>query len=418
MVPPECEPRRTGKAGAPSNSAYERRFTGREHKLMQAWSRRALAVLAVATATAVAAAPARAATARLVAYYGYWDQWNVPAYTSANIPFSELTHIIHDGLVVEPKGTGAIKVPKGFLEPALLTKSHAAGDKVILNISGSAGAFAKVAESATARATFAQNALGFVTKYGYDGVDIDWEVPKAKGKANCTAFFQALRAALPAGKYLLTLAIPADPYNYGQGFDVPALAPVVDFFNVMTYDFTGPWGSYTGHNSPLEQSPNDPGQEGSLAAAMQTFTQTYGVAPAQLNIGTAFYGYAFTGYGSLWESCHGLCGNKSVSYVSYGTQVKPLIGAQGWTPYRDQTAGGAPYLLHSSPNGFITYDDATSTTDKVAYVIGQEGFGGMFMWELSLDYDGQSQDLLTAMYTEYQSLGYTSRTLPYTWPAR
>jgi chitinase len=255
-----------------------------------------------------------------------------------------------------------------------------------------------------------------VNEYGYDGLDIDWEVPGAKGKADCTAFFAALRAALPAGKYLLTLAIPADPENYGRGFDVPAIAPLVDYFNVMTYDFTGPWGSYAGHNSPLLQSPNDPGQEGSLATAMQLFSQTYGVSPAQLNIGTAFYGYAFSRYGSLWQSCNGLCG-KAVSTANYA-QVKPLIGQNGWTAYRDATAGGAPYLLNASPAGFITFDDATSTTDKVEYVIGQQNFGGMFMWELSLDYDGQSQDLLAAMYAEYQNLGYAKQPLPYTWPHR
>jgi len=374
---------------------------------MQVRPLRALGSLTLTLTTALAVtAPASAAPSpRLLAYYGYWDKWNSPAYTSEQIPFGELTHIIHDGVVVEAKGTGAIKIPQGFLEPALLTKAHAAGDKVILNVSGAAAAFAKVAANPTSRKAFAANALALVKKYGYDGLDIDWEGPSKKGQADCTALFQALRTAFPSGTYLLTLAIPADPDNYGQGSNVPALAPIVDYFNVMTYDFTGPWGSYTGHNSPLSQSPNDPGEEGSLATSMQTFSQTYGVSPAQLNIGTAFYGYQFTGYGSIWQSCHGECGNKAVATVSYA-QVKPLIGAQGWTPYRDQTAGGAPYLLHASPNGFITYDDATSTSDKVAYVIGQHGFGGMFMWELSLDYDGQSQDLLTAMYSEYQVLGF------------
>ena len=28
----------------------------------------------------------------------------------------------------------------------------------------------------------------------------------------------------------------------------------------------------------------------------------------------------------------------------------------------------------------------------------QRGFGGIFMWELSADYDGKHQDLMNAMY--------------------
>jgi chitinase len=371
----------------------------------------ALTLASVCALALLAPALPAGASSRLLAYYGYWDKESKPAYSAAQIPFNQLTHIFHSNLVVE--STGGIEVPKGFLEPALLSGAHAAGVKVIVDISGPAKDFAEVAASGKARAAFAQNALAFVKKYGYDGVDIDWEVPSAKATANCTAFFAALRAALPAQRYLLSLAIPADPRSYGRGFDVPKLAAYVDFFNVMTYDFTGPWGSYAGHNSPLYQSPNDPGQEGSLATSMALFTSGYGVSPAQLNIGTAFYGYLFNGYGSLWQSCNGRCGNpvKTVTYA----QVKQQIAQGGWTAYFDETAD-APYLLHTAPNDFVTYDDTTSTMDKVAYAIGQQGFGGVFMWELSQDYDGTSQDLMSAMSSEFSVVRESAPTLPYAWP--
>ncbi len=59
----------------------------------------------------------------------------------------------------------------------------------------------------------------------------------------------------------------------------------------------------------------------------------------------------------------------------------------------------APYLLREDGSpGFITYDDPASTSRKVEYAFGTMGVGGVFMWELSQDYDGQSQDLLDAMY--------------------
>jgi GH18 family chitinase len=48
--------------------------------------------------------------------------------------------------------------------------------------------------------------------------------------------------------------------------------------------------------------------------------------------------------------------------------------------------------------GYMTYDDAASTARKAQYVLGGRKFGGVFMWDLSADYDGQSQDLLDAMY--------------------
>jgi GH18 family chitinase len=72
----------------------------------------------------------------------------------------------------------------------------------------------------------------------------------------------------------------------------------------------------------------------------------------------------------------------------------------GWTRHYDP-ASRAPYLLQEDPtqmSGFITYDDAASTARKARYVLHQRNFGGIFLWDLSGDYDGQSQDLLDAMY--------------------
>jgi GH18 family chitinase len=38
---------------------------------------------------------------------------------------------------------------------------------------------------------------------------------------------------------------------------------------------------------------------------------------------------------------------------------------------------------------------------KVNYVLGKH-FGGVFLWSLDADYDGQTQDLLDAMYGAVQ----------------
>jgi len=62
----------------------------------------------------------------------------------------------------------------------------------------------------------------------------------------------------------------------------------------------------------------------------------------------------------------------------------------------------APYLTHGEPgSAFITYDDPESTARKVTYALDIRGLGGVFMWELSADYDGKKQDLLDAMYQAY-----------------
>jgi chitinase len=342
---------------------------------------------------------------RLLGYYTAWSKYNIPPYTADQIPYSKLTHIAHAFLLLSAKADGTIEIPGGTIEPALLKKAHAAGVKVLISIGGGDGIegprFNKMAASETSRQAFVKNVHDFLVQFGYDGVDIDWEVPNAPNRADCTMLMQELRNALPS-PWLISMATPSDPRNWGQGFDIPALAPLVDFMNVMTYDFYGSWSTSTGHVSPMLQSPADPDQAGSVKTSMDLYANQYGVPLAQLNIGTPFYGYEFDGTDQLWAQCSN-CVNSSPNYAPY---IKDLVNQQGWTRNFD-TAAMAPYL--TNPNiqnlnvpGFITYDDESTTARKTRYVMQKRAFGGVFMWELSGDYDGTSQDLLSAMYNAWK----------------
>lgn len=340
-----------------------------------------------------------AQTPRLLAYYGYWDKWNVPPYTAATIPYHQLTHIVHSNIGPANKADGSLAVPAAFLDPELISRAHAAGVKVEVCISGAAYLFVVIDADPTLRATFAQNIANFAIANGYDGVDFDYEVPYSEEQAdNFTQLVADVRALLPAGQYLISAAVSSSPGGYGV-YDFPGLTPLLDFYNVMTYDFHGAWTNHSGHNSPLYLSPLDPGQEGSLDTSTTEYTTIYAVPAAQINLGTAFYGYAFDVEG-LWFFCanHNLCGNQGAPTVTYA-QVEQLLKV-GWTESWDDLAD-APYLL--DPNfptfGFITYDNPTLTTKKVQYAIAQKHLGGVFMWELSQDYNGTTQPLLNAMHS-------------------
>lgn len=340
---------------------------------------------------------------RLLGYYPSWSKgYKAPyTYSAAQIPYNELTHIAHAFLLLDAKADGGLVVPEGFLEPALISNAHAAGVKVLVSIGGGGGGqgarFNKMAREESSRQNFVKNVHAFLTANGYDGVDIDWEVPLAKDSSNCTTLMQELRNELPAGQWLISMATPSDPPSYGQGFDIPALAPIVDFMNVMTYDFTGSWASYAGLNSPLYQDLADPIQSGSVKTSMDLYANTYGVPPAQMNIGTPFYGYVFDGVDALWAAC-GKCASSEQNYGSY---IEPLLHSSEWKKEFDKSAQ-SPYMVNSSAGKFITYDNESSTTAKTRYVMKERGFGGVFMWELSADYDGKSQELMTAMYKAWK----------------
>jgi len=361
-----------------------------------------IAALWLAVVSLFSGACLRAATTaehkRLVAYYLYEDQNRKPAYTAKQIPYKKLTHLIHVAVVVDEAGDGSIRISPHSLEAELIPKAHHAGVRVLVCVQGPAIAFSKSAATAETRARFAQNMKDFVAKYNYDGVDIDWEVPEsATDVTNNVLMMQALRDALPAPRYLLSMATPAEPGRWGE-FDFAHLTPLLDFYNVMTYDFHGPWTNHAGHNSPLFGNDSDPGHDGSIDESMNLYLNKLGVPPEKINLGTAFYGYEFPA-GPLNAACN--C-EKTTASREYGAYIKSHVGADGWVQSVDPVSM-APYLVHSgTAAGFITYDDADSTRRKVVYALEVRDLGGVFMWELSGDYDGKKQDLLDSMYKAFK----------------
>jgi len=333
-------------------------------------------------------------TKRLVGDYAYWSRTQTPAYGSAQIPMSKLTHINHAGVNFDANAN--LVVPQGFLEPALIEKAHAAGVKVLLLLGGD---FAALETQPSLVQTLVANLQVFEDTYGYDGVDIDWEYPStAQDAATFLSLMTALRGAFPGPTFVLSADVA--PWG-GSGYNVANVTPVIDYYNIMMYDCAGPWTDDAQLNSaifpdPFNPEPYECEPGGSVKQAIDIYVNKMDVPLAQLNMGTPFYGYLYENVSALWGSCTN-CLNTVIS-ENYGTFIKQRINQNGWRTYYD-TYSLVPYMLRTDGKpGFITYDDAFTTFYRVAYSVWQRGLGGSFMWSLDADYDGQSQDLLDAMY--------------------
>ncbi len=319
---------------------------------------------------------------------GYYPAWVHSSYPHTAVRYDLLTHIAHAFIWMEADGS---LLTQGYWTayPALIEAAHASGVKVVIAVGGWSDTltpnFAAMAASPVARAKFVSNLVAFVQAHGYDGVDLDWEYPRAGDRANVTALVRELRQGLAAANpaYTLSIAMPAS--NWAGGYDVRALQPHVDWFGIMTYDYHGAWTPHAGHNAPLYQPAGD--AEGAVSLSVSAW-RNEGVEASKLLVGIPFYGYRFAASG-LHQPRAG-----AVSSVTYW--AAEALRAAGWTYTWDSTAR-VPYLQNAARTELVTYEDTVSVQEKVAFVQAR-GLGGAMLWALHHDYDaatpGKGQPLL------------------------
>lgn len=78
--------------------------------------------------------------------------------------------------------------------------------------------YSKLVSSSNNIANFVTSVIAFLQKYGFDGLDIDWEYPSTPAdKAGLSQLLKALRTAFGPRGYLLSIAVPANPKTSRNG---------------------------------------------------------------------------------------------------------------------------------------------------------------------------------------------------------
>jgi chitinase len=323
---------------------------------------------------------------------GYFPLWvRNTDYTEKDVDFYVVTHVALFSVV--PRADGTIEIPDWgpFPDLALISATHAAGARIVLVVGGDHAAattgFAGMVASAGTRATFIRELLSLVVAYGYDGVDLDWEYPKAADRANLTALVGELRLALGPSR---SLSIVVPYRDWDGGFDIPALLPNVDWLSAMTYGLhAASWSDHSGHHAGLFSSPNTVHASEYSVDACRRYYLGLGVPQLKLMIGLPFWGERFDGATDMYQKLTSANGGP----VDY-KDVVTMIG-KGWTVHRD-AAAGVPYLTRTDSPGVLSYDDAESIAGKCAYTVAQ-GLGGVVLWHLGKDKLPTGQPLLQAV---------------------
>lgn len=214
---------------------------------------------------------------KLVCYFTNWA-WYRPGigkYLPEDIDPNICTHIVYgfavlnyDELIIKAHDDWADYDNK-FYERVVAYKQK--GIKVSLALGGwndSAGdKYSRLVRNPSARAKFVRQAVQFLEKYGFDGLDLDWEYPVCwqvdckKGypdeKQNFAELVKELHDAFEPKGLLLSSAVSPSKTVIDAGYDVPSLNKYLDWIAVMTYDYHGQWDKKTGHVAPIYYREDD-----------------------------------------------------------------------------------------------------------------------------------------------------------------
>lgn len=294
--------------------------------------------------------------------------------------------------------------------PGLIELAHSKGVKVMASVGGWSMCkhYPEVAADAAKRAKFVANCKDLIAM-GFDGIDFDWEYPNDAGMNiehysaadynNFATLLEEVRAAIGSSK-LITSCFSAVPSKLA-GFPWSRMNAVLNYMNMMTYDYNGGWSNKAGHNAPLYDYPGMEYTGFSLNGTVQGI-KNLGVNMSKVTLGAPFYGRGVVCSGTGAVNAATVKRAETVQpdgpiqtcadYTNWqkdlwdGTPPYSVIqsatgSGSGWTEYWDDNAK-VPYKVKG--NYFLSYDNERSIEAKAQFIKDQ-GLAGIIVWQVYAD---------------------------------
>ncbi|CAG2053751.1 unnamed protein product [Timema podura] len=249
---------------------------------------------------------------KVVCYFESWAVYRTGdgAFNIEDIDASLCTHLLYSFINLGDDGSVSPGDSYADLSDGLdgynkvnNLKNQGTGIKIMAALGGgSAGSatFSTVVNDASKRSAFVNNAVNFLSNYGFDGMDIDWEYP-ASGDGS-----RSSDKMLKISSVVLKRCLDTPYYIKRRGVSRHLFKTVgdisnicsrrncnksVDFINVMTYDFHSGWESYTGENAPLYARSSDSYDE-SVDSCIQGWLSA-GAPAEKIIMGMGLFGISY-----------------------------------------------------------------------------------------------------------------------------
>ncbi|HZZ95638.1 MAG TPA: glycoside hydrolase family 18 protein [Jatrophihabitantaceae bacterium] len=346
--------------------------------------RAALALALVLSAAGSASASAGTPKRWVMGYYVGYQRNLMPA---NEIDWGAMTHIVVGP--VNPRANGALDTafdidntagPAMAKDIAKRAKAHSVVPLLMIGGAGEHDNFLAAAKNHLS--TLVHNLAKVMNKFGYRGLDLDWEPINASDQQYVTELVNRLRGKVPNAVLTMPVLPITKTFAHVASF-YGKIAKKLDRISVMTYGMAGPYqGWRTWHSSALQDA------TASMPSAVNinvTQFEKAGVPAAKLGVGTGFYGTCWTGgvTGPRQD-----IGDSTVAAddnaMSYTTIMSSYYQASA---YHYDSKAQAPYLGFTSPHGpqnctFVSYENARSIEAKARWAKAQ-GLGALIVWTVN-----------------------------------
>ncbi|CAG2164989.1 unnamed protein product, partial [Oppiella nova] len=259
------------------------------------------------------------------------------------------------------------------------------------------------------RQKFVKSVLKFLSDYKFDGLDLDWEYPANRGgdsKTDPENFLTLLKELHDAfnGKYLLTTALSPGKGTIDAalpGNNIEKLNDLIDWANIMTYDYHGGFDDYLGHNAPMYSRPEETEElEKKLNMNYREFNVNYtihyylekGLHKDKMVMGMPLYGRAWSLMDGEHTHLHDLA--KGMSPPGRVSNESGVLGFNEASICNLENEHKEDWKItfdyyYKAPYGytkeiFVGYDNIDSLQCKAAFLKSM-GLRGAMIWSLEFD---------------------------------